>query len=89
MFVDPDAVEAHLIGELELVHVLVVETVRPLGIEELAVDIDPHRPVRLPKVIGQIRPWHEIEPDELHDVSPSGLLNRRIFDVTSLSLFSP
>ena len=70
MFVDPDAIEAHLIGELELVHVLVVETVRPLGIEEFAVDIDPYRPVRLPKVIGQIRPWHEIEPDELHDVSP-------------------
>ena len=36
MFVDADAVEAHLVGELELVHVLVVETVGPLRVEELA-----------------------------------------------------
>ena len=65
VLVDPDAVEAQLVGELQLVHVGVVDLVAPLGIEQPGVDVDPHRAVALPEVVRQIRPRHQVEPAEL------------------------
>ena len=66
VLVDADAVEADLVGVLELVHVLVVHGVRPCRVEQRAGDVDPHRAVGLPEVGGQVRPRHEVEPGELH-----------------------
>ena len=66
VLVDADAVEAELVGVLELVHVLVVDGVGPRRVEQRAGDVDPDRAVRLPEVVGQVRPRHQVEPRELH-----------------------
>ena len=34
--------------------------------KQALVDIDPDRPVLLPEIVGQIGPWHQVEPGELH-----------------------
>ena len=70
VLVDADAVEPELVGVLELVHVLVVHGVGPGRVEQLAVDVDPDRPVLLPEVVRQIRPRHQVEPGELHRNDP-------------------
>src|SRR5437762_421233 len=71
VLVDADAVKAKLLGVLELVHVFVVHGVGLDRVEQAAVDVDPDGVVRLPEVVGQVRPRHQVEPGELHGLPPS------------------
>ena len=66
VFVDADAVEANLVGELELVEVLVVELVGLDRIEQVAWDVHPDAAVLILEVLGQIAVRHEVEPAEFH-----------------------
>ncbi len=66
VLVHADAVEAERVGVFELVHVLVVHEVPLTRVVELARNVDPHRAVLLPEVVGQIRPGHQVEPRESH-----------------------
>jgi hypothetical protein len=52
VLVDRDAVEAELLGVLELVEVAVVEAVAELGIEVLAGEVQRRRGVLLVEVVG-------------------------------------
>lgn len=69
VFVHSDAVETDLVGELQLVHVRVVEAVGFLRVEQVGIDVHPDGPVRLPEVLREIGPGHEVEPNEFHDCS--------------------
>ena len=71
VLVDADAVEPDRLGVLELVHVLVVDTVRDLRIEQRRRDVDPHRALRVAEVVRKRRPRHQVEPGELHVVPPT------------------
>ena len=66
VLVDRDAVEAELLGVLELVEVAVVELVAELGVEVLVGEVQRRRGVLLVEVVGQVRVRHEVEEDELH-----------------------
>ena len=66
MLVHTDPVEAHLRGELELVHVFVVHAVPRRGVEEVARRIDPDAGVLGGEVGGQLLIGHQVEPVEAH-----------------------
>ena len=66
VLVDPDAVEADGLRVLELIHVLVVDTVRDLRVEQPTRDVDPDRAFGVREVVRQQGPRHEVEPGELH-----------------------
>jgi hypothetical protein len=66
MLVDAEAVEAHALGVLQLVEVLVVEAAALLGIEEAVGHVDPHRPVPRFEVVGQKTIRHEVEEADFH-----------------------
>ena len=70
MLVDAEAVEAHLVGELELIEIVVVQPMADLGVVEVARDIDPHAVVFLLEVVGQIPVRHQMKPGEFHTLSP-------------------
>ena len=70
VLVDRDAVEAELLGVLELVEVAVVELVAELGVEVLVGEVQRRRGVALVEVVGQVRVRHEVEEDELHARAP-------------------
>ena len=69
VFVDADPVEAELVGVLEQIHVRVVHGIGAGRVEQRVGDVDPDRARRLAEVVGQVRPWHEVEPGELHGTS--------------------
>ncbi len=79
MLVDADAVEPDRLGVLELVHVLVVDAVRDLRVEQAARDVDPDGALGLAEVVRHQRPRHEVEPGELHSCTvqlPAARLRR-------------
>src|ERR1700686_1267329 len=51
---------------------------RPPRVEQRAMDLDPHRRVLLPKIVGQLGIRHQVEPHQLHGsllnpfVAPAG-----------------
>ena len=66
VFVDADAVKAERVGIFEQVQIVVVDFVAAHWIIQVAVDIDPHGAMLFPEILGQIGPWHEVEPSEFH-----------------------
>ena len=68
VFVTTDAVEADLLGVLELVHILVIDEMAFLRVIQLVRNIDPHRVIFFAEIIRQIRPRHQIEPCKLHAI---------------------
>src|SRR5579859_5852641 len=70
VLVDAEPVEAEGLGVLELVHVLVVQRVALDRVIQLVGQIHPDRTIALPKVIGQIRPRHQVEPRKAHRHAP-------------------
>ena len=71
VLVDTDPVVAALLGELELVEILVVDLVTPLRVVQLVGRrVDPHAAVLVAEVVGQVGPGHQVEPVELHRPSP-------------------
>ena len=82
MLVDADAIEAELVGVGEGIEIFSVQ-VRPAGgIKECIGDPDPGGIVRGVEIVGQVRPGHEMEEEELHGrpasvrKNPSGRLQR-------------
>src|SRR5260370_696777 len=67
---DADRVEAAFGGEFELIHEVVVHVMRAPGIEQRRMDIDPHRRVLLPEIVGQLGIRHQMEPHQLHGGAP-------------------
>ena len=70
VLVAADAIEAHGFGKLELVEIGVVHPVGFFWVEQGAWNVDPDRTVFLLEVVAQVRPRHQIEPDELHVRAP-------------------
>jgi hypothetical protein len=66
VLVDAQAVEALLLGELELVQEFLVESLRLLGVEEVVRDVDPDRSVLPLEVVGQKPVRHEVEEADFH-----------------------
>ncbi len=66
VLVDADAVVPQRVGELQLVHVLVVHAMTFDRVVQRLVDVDPHRTVLLAEVVRHVRPRHQVEPHELH-----------------------
>src|SRR6185295_20235472 len=73
MLVHADGVEAHLIGVLEHVEVLVVEPMPAHRVVEPVRHVDPDAVVALAEVLRQPPIRHEMEPAELHLVLLAGL----------------
>src|SRR4249920_1201989 len=71
VLVDADAVVAQRVRVLELVHVLVVHAMTLDRVVQRLIDVDPHRTMLLPEVVGHVRPRHEVEPHELQGPLPS------------------
>ena len=65
MLVDAEPVVAELLGVLHLVEVLVVERVAALRIVVAVRQRDPRRGVPAIEIVGQVRPRHEMEVEEL------------------------
>jgi hypothetical protein len=70
MFVDADAVVTELLRVLEFVEVNVVQLVSLHGIVERTGNVDPDGPVFLAEIVGEVRPRHQVEPRELHSITP-------------------
>jgi hypothetical protein len=66
VLVDPDTIEPDRLGEFELVEIGVVKLVAARRVIKRARDVDPDRAVFLAEILGQIGPWHQVEPDEAH-----------------------
>src|SRR5260370_23783899 len=66
MLVDAEAVEAHTVGELELVEVVVIKAMAELGIVEVARNIHPYAAVLILEAIGQEEVRHQHEPRKFH-----------------------
>src|SRR5713101_2986451 len=69
MLVEADAIEAELVGQLELVQVAVVDLVATLGVVQIVLAHDPGRIVGRAEVCRQIRPRHEVERVKLHGLA--------------------
>src|SRR5213080_4404016 len=69
VLVDADRVEAAFRGVFELVHEVVVHVMRPPRVEQRRMNIDPHRGVLLPEVVGELGVGHQMEPHLLHGSS--------------------
>ncbi len=52
MLVDAEPVVAHLVGELELIEVVIVEPMPDLGIVEVLRNVDPYAAVLVLEVLG-------------------------------------
>src|SRR5579863_1400999 len=75
MLVDADAVEAHAIGEFELVEVIVVDAVAELRVVKVARDIHPNATILRGEVLWQIRVRHQMKRREFHrSTSPVSFL---------------
>ncbi len=73
VLVDADAVEAHLVGVLERVDVLVVELMADAAGHKDRVGISTHTLWYFSReVIGQVTIRHQMEPGELHRSSLGG-----------------
>ena len=70
MLVDAKPVIANRFGKFELVEISVVDLVPTHRVVERARDVDSDRAVFLEKIVGQVGPWHQIEPDEAHWLPP-------------------
>ena len=70
MFVDAQSVEAHLIGELQRVEILVVKLMADLGVVEAARNIHPDAAMLLFEIVRQIPIGHQMEPREFHKALP-------------------
>src|SRR5277367_4090111 len=70
MLVDAEAVEAHLVGELELIEIVVVEAMAEFGIIEIARDVNPDTAILVLEIFGQIPIRHQMKPGEFHTLSP-------------------
>ena len=66
MLVDAEAIEAHLVGELELVEIVIVEPMADLGVVEVARNIDPHAAIFFLEVVGQKTIRHQVKPGKFH-----------------------
>ncbi len=66
MLVDAQAVEAHVVGELELVEVVIIQPMANLGVVEVARNVDPHAMVLLLEVVGQVTIGHQVKPRKFH-----------------------
>ena len=66
VLVDPEPVIADRLGIFELVEIGIVDLVPAHRVIERARDVDPHRAVFLAKILRQIGPRHQIEPDKAH-----------------------
>ena len=67
VLVDADAVEAELVGFLELVQVLVVDLMAAHGVVQLSRgQVDPDAVVALPEVVGQVWVRHQVEEVKFH-----------------------
>jgi hypothetical protein len=66
MLVDAEAIEAHLVGEFELIEIIVIEAMADFRIVEVARDIDPDAAVFVLKTLGQISVRHQVEPGKFH-----------------------
>src|SRR5438105_4319146 len=73
MLVAPDAVEPERLRVLELIEVCVVDVVPFLGVVQRVGNVDPHAPMFLSEVVGEVRPGHQVEPGELHGLGASGV----------------
>jgi hypothetical protein len=67
VFIGADCVETQGGGVFEQVEISVIDLVALFGIEELGIDVHPHRAMFFPEVVGQVWPWHGIKPDEFHE----------------------
>src|SRR5215469_14269682 len=67
MLIDAEPVEAHRVGVLELVEVVVVKPMPDLGIVQVARDIDPHAAVLVLEVFRQEPVGHQMEPRKFHN----------------------
>jgi len=63
---------------IELVEISVVDLVPTHRVVERTRDVDPDRAVFLAKIVGQVGPRHQIEPDEAHASLPSFTVIRLI-----------
>jgi hypothetical protein len=70
MLVDAEAVETHLIGELELIEVVVVKPVAELGVVKVSRDVDPDAAILVLEVLRKIPVRHQMKPGKFHRVSP-------------------
>jgi hypothetical protein len=66
MLVHAQAVEALLLGELELVEEFLVEAAGLLGVVQVVRNVHPHRPVRPLEILRQEAVRHEVEEADLH-----------------------
>ena len=74
MLVDAEPVEAHLIGKLELIEIIVVEPMTDLRVVQVARDIHPDAMVFAGKILRQKPVGHQMEPCKLHAlVSPNAI----------------
>src|SRR5271155_2962825 len=69
MLVDAHRVEPAFGGEFELIHEVVVHVMRPPGVEQRGMNVDPDRGVLLPEIVGQLGIGHQMEPHQLHGSS--------------------
>ena len=67
MLVDAEPVEAHRVGILELIEVVVVEAMTDFGIVQIARDIDPHAVILLFEIFRQEPIRHQMEPGKFHN----------------------
>ena len=66
VFVNTQAVEAHLLGKFQLVQVVVIELGPFLGVEETIGGIHPNAMVLLVEIVGQIPVGHQVKEAHLH-----------------------
>ena len=78
MFVDADAVEAHLGGVFEAIEVSRCRRVALTGSNIARGDVDPHGAILLAEVVGQIRPRHQVEPGKFHASSSEVTVHQTI-----------
>ncbi len=71
MLVHADAVEAQLRRVFEQVQIIVINLVALGRIEQIGIDVHPNRMILLAKIVGQIRPRHQVEPSKSHETSLS------------------
>jgi hypothetical protein len=66
MLVDAHRVEPAFGGEFEFVHEVVVHVMRTPRVEQRGMDVDPHRRVLVPEIVGQLGIGHQVKPHQLH-----------------------
>ncbi len=69
MLVDAEPIEAHPIGEFELIEVIVIELVADFGVVQVLRNINPYAAVLVLEVLGQVPIRHQMEPGKFHMLS--------------------